>query len=92
LVNKSKKALKKNLAQWVSLTLKKALTLLNIYKGFKTIWIWLFNPIASSTYASNYETKAKKERFECLHISLTEPIWIHREIPNLAHGKEFRDS
>jgi hypothetical protein len=30
----------------VSLTLKKALTLLNIYKGFKTIGIWLFNPIA----------------------------------------------
>jgi hypothetical protein len=46
LVNKGKRAKKEDLVQWVSLTLKKALTLLNIYKGFKTIGIWLFNPIA----------------------------------------------
>lgn len=45
MVNKGKRAKKNNPAQWVSLTLKKALTLLNIYKGFKTIGIWLFNPI-----------------------------------------------
>lgn len=34
----------------------------------------------------------KQERFECLHISLTELTWIHRKIPNFGHGKEFRDS
>lgn len=46
MVNKGKRAKKEDLTQWVFLTLKKALTLLNIYKGFKTIGMWLFNPIA----------------------------------------------
>jgi hypothetical protein len=39
-----KGASKEDLAQWVSLTFKKALTTTSICKGFSTIGIWPLNP------------------------------------------------
>jgi hypothetical protein len=44
LANKGMGASKEDLAQWVSLALKKALTTTNLCKGFLAIGIWPFNP------------------------------------------------
>jgi hypothetical protein len=43
LANKEKDAKKEDLAQWVSLAFKKALTLHNVLKGFEMISIWPLN-------------------------------------------------
>jgi hypothetical protein len=43
-MNKRKGGGKGELAQWVSLALKKTLTPQNICKGFKTTRIWPLNP------------------------------------------------
>jgi hypothetical protein len=46
LQNRGKAAHKEDLAQWVSLALKRALTILNITKEFRGTGIWLLNPHA----------------------------------------------
>jgi hypothetical protein len=43
LANKDKYVKKEDLAQWVSLAFKKALTLRNVLRGFEMIGIWPLN-------------------------------------------------
>ena len=46
LKHQGQKCRKKDLAQWASLTFKKALTKKNIMSGFRATWIWPLNPQA----------------------------------------------
>jgi hypothetical protein len=46
LQNRSRPAQKKDLVEWVSLALQKALSTKNIKQGFKGTWIWPLNPEA----------------------------------------------
>lgn len=59
--NRGQGASKEDLAQWVSLGLRKALTPANIIKGFRTTGIWPLNPNAMDKYTGPsqcFETEA----------------------------------
>jgi hypothetical protein len=74
LQNRGRATQKEDLAQWVSLALKRALTPLNIIKGFKGTGIWPYNPDAVSTKMGPSKQFHKHDS----HVSSAE---IHPQIP-----------
>jgi hypothetical protein len=61
LVNKGRGPSKEDLAQWVSLAFKKALTTTTICKGFSAIGIWPLNPDVMASNMQPFEAFVDNE-------------------------------
>ena len=82
---KDNKVNKEHLAQWASLTLKKALTALNIRAGFKGCGIWLLNYAAMKAKMGPSKAFRNSTYTEFQEDILIQEIW-EEGLPNVEEG------
>jgi hypothetical protein len=93
--NKSRGASKEVLAEWVSQALEKALSLCNIKNGFRTTWIFSFNPLAMATkmgpteFYKRVPASTLQEIEEAAAINLDAPKSYHMLNGSFIHTTDF---